>query len=200
MRPELFAAVAHDLKNELGWIESALERSLGGAPLKTPELTAMHLQCVKLRRRLVEFLTLYGHESGTVRALAEACALHGFLKEVAASQGNRSTVLDVSAAPAFWVLDERLVALAIGAALDNAAKFARSEVRLGAELRDGCLVLYVEDDGPGLGSGETPEGTGLGTEIARMVASAHSSDHHLGDVSLVNRPQGGCRFELILPP
>lgn len=199
MRTELFVAVAHDLKNELGWIEGALERSLSGPALKTSELTAMHLHCVRLRRRLVEFLTLYGHESGTVRALAEACDLHGFLKEVAASQGNRTTVLDISAAPAFWVLDERLVALAIGAALDNAGKFARSEVRLGAELRDGRLVLFVEDDGPGLGAGETPEGTGLGTEIARMVASAHSNEHQFGEVSLVNQPHGGCRFELILP-
>lgn len=200
MRAELFAAVAHDLKNELGWIEGALERSLGGPAPQPSELAAMHRQCVKLRRRLVEFLTLYGHETGSVRALAEACALHGFLKEVAASSGNGATLLDVSDAPAFWVLDERLVALAIGAALDNAAKFARSGVRLGAQLRDGCLVLFVEDDGPGLGSGETPEGTGLGTEIARMVASAHSSAHQAGQVSLANRPQGGCRFELVLPP
>lgn len=200
MRTELFAAVAHDLKNELGWIEGALERSLTGPSPKTSELAAMHLHCVKLRRRLVEFLTLYGHESGSVRALSEACALHGFLQEVAASSGHGTTVLDVSAAPAFWVLDERLVALAIGAALDNATKFARSEVRLGAQLRGECLVLFVEDDGPGLGSGETPEGTGLGTEIARMVASAHASAHHAGEVSLANRPQGGCRFELVLPP
>jgi len=33
--------------------------------------------------------------------LVESCALHGFLKEVAASSGNGSTRLDVSDAPAF---------------------------------------------------------------------------------------------------
>ncbi|WP_342131211.1 sensor histidine kinase [Hydrogenophaga sp. OTU3427] len=200
MRQDLFAAVAHDLKNELGWLESALERSLTEPPSAHVELQQMHQQCVRLRRRLVEFLTLYGHEKGSVQALAEACALKGFLQEVAAESGHGKTTVALAAAPAFWVLDERLVSLALGAALDNASKFARDEVRLGAQLRDGHLVLFVEDDGPGLGSGETPEGTGLGTEVARMVAAAHAGPGQQGDVRLFNRLEGGCRFELVLPP
>lgn len=200
MRQELFAAVAHDLKNELGWLENALQRSLLEAPVRASDLANMHHHCVKLRRRLVEFLTLYGHETGVVQALAEPCALHGFLQDTASAAVDCKVVADLSRAPAFWVLDDRLVALALAAALDNAGKFARSTVRLGAEPRDGQLVLFVEDDGPGLGSGGTPQGTGLGTEVARMVAMAHASPGQRGDVQLFNRAEGGCRFELVLPP
>lgn len=199
MRQELFAAVAHDLKNELGWLENALERSLAAAPTSTANLADMHRHCVTLRRRLVEFLTVYGHETGLVKALAEPCALHGFLQDVAASALDGKAVVDLSQAPAFWVLDDRLVALALGAALDNAGKFARSVTRLGAEERGERLVLFVEDDGPGLGSGGTPQGTGLGTEVARMVALAHALPGQAGEVNLFNRPEGGCRFELVLP-
>lgn len=200
MRPELFAAVAHDLKNELAWLESALERALYEPPSGQGELQDMHRQCVRLRQRLVEFLTVYGHETGSVKAIAEPSPLRGFLQEVAAASSERPPQVDLSRAPDFWVLDERLVALALAAALDNARKFARQTVRLGAEPRDGCLVLFVEDDGPGLGSGETPKGTGLGTEVARMVARAHEGPAQQGDVRLFNLPQGGCRFELTLPP
>lgn len=200
MRQELFAAVAHDLKNELGWLEGALERSLIDNPVPTADLANMHLHCMKLRRRLVEFLTLYGHETGVVQALAEPCALHGFLQDVASASGEKKAAVDLSQAPAFWVLDERLVALALAAALDNAGKFARHTVRMGAETRNGQLVLFVEDDGPGLGSGVTPQGTGLGTEVARMVAQAHMAPGQRGGVELFNRAQGGCRFELVLPP
>lgn len=200
MRQDLFAAIAHDLKNELGWLETALQRSLIEAPVRTEDLAHMHVHCVKLRRRLVEFLTVYGHETGVVHAFAEPCALHGFLQDIASSLGDRRIDVALDQAPAFWVLDDRLVALALAAALDNASKFARQSVRLGAETRDGQLVLFVEDDGPGLGSGGTPEGTGLGTEVARMVATAHAGPDESSDVRLSNRPQGGCRFELVLPP
>lgn len=202
MRAELFAAVAHDIKNELGWLESALERAMSCESTSPQDISDMHRQCAKLRRRLVEFLTLYGHESGSVRAQVEPVALRGFLQEVAAASGEGTAVLELQKAPPFWVLDDRLVALALAAALDNATKFARSLVRLGAEQREGALVLFVEDDGPGLGCGHTPGGTGLGTEVARMVAQAHACDGQAGAdgaVRLFNRPEGGCRFELVLP-
>ena len=200
MRPELFAAIAHDLKNELAWLEGALERSVHESPSPQTDLSTIHKQCVKLRRRLIEFLTVYGHETGSVKAFAEPCALHGFLQEVAASSGGERAVVEIENAPSFWIMDERLVALAMAAALNNASNFSRKMVKLGAETRDGYLVLYVEDDGPGLGSGGTPEGTGLGTVVARMVAQAHDDAEKKGNVHLFNLPQGGCRFELLLPP
>ena len=105
-------------------------------------------------------------------------------------------------APPFWYFDMRLVRLALDAALHNACRYARAVVTLDAVQRDGYLVLSVEDDGPGLaataGAGDAWS-TGLGTELCRSVARAHRSGERVGSVALFDRPQGGARFELVLP-
>lgn len=73
------------------------------------------------------------------------------------------------------------------------------------------LNLYIDDTGPGIPDselgqmfepfrrGETSRnratgGTGLGLAIARNLARAHG-----GDVTLMNRPEGGLRATLTLP-
>lgn len=65
--------------------------------------------------------------------------------------------------------------------------------------------ILVEDTGPGLapqvrdrlfvpGVTTKPEGSGIGLVIARAIAEQHG-----GSLSLVDRPEGGCVAELILP-
>jgi two-component system, OmpR family, sensor kinase len=94
------------------------------------------------------------------------------------------------------------VAEALGNLLDNARRFASSEVSVATTVGpSGEVVVTVEDDGPGVpephrarvferffGDGS---GSGLGLAIARGVALAHG-----GDLVL----EGGSRFALRLPP
>ncbi len=95
----------------------------------------------------------------------------------------------------------------LGALVENAARYARRQVRLSAAEQDGRVVLSVEDDGPGmpddligrLGSrgvraDESGPGTGLGLAIAREVSEALGGGLELGRGAL-----GGCRVRVVLP-
>jgi signal transduction histidine kinase len=99
-------------------------------------------------------------------------------------------------------LDEML-----GNLLDNACKWARSQVAVTSTLADGMLSVTVDDDGPGLEpalrdkvlergvrADEAAPGSGFGLAIVREVAEVYG-----GRVALERSPQGGVRARLSLP-
>ncbi len=92
----------------------------------------------------------------------------------------------------------------LGPLLDNAVRFSRRKVRIGGESRDAKNLLSVEDDGPGMKSGEAAQvmargarldqagpGYGLGLAIARELVEATG-----GSIALDNSPLGGLRVTL----
>lgn len=95
----------------------------------------------------------------------------------------------------------------LGNLLDNACKWADSEVRLGIAASATGYQLWVDDDGPGipeekrvhvLGRGsrldEQVNGHGLGLGIVRDIIDAWG-----GTVALQESPQGGLRVSIELP-
>jgi signal transduction histidine kinase/HAMP domain-containing protein len=96
--------------------------------------------------------------------------------------------------------------------LANANKFAPagSEVRVGGEVTDGEIALWVEDSGPGLPQGAggsiferfvrapqhqpAPGGMGLGLWIVKSIVEAHG-----GRVDARSLATGGTRFSVTLP-
>jgi signal transduction histidine kinase len=210
MNPQLAALAVHDLKNALG----ALEGQLGALELAPGrELAhAARLQCAQLRQRFVAFLLLY-RDSGDLRALASDESPQEFLRGIVAGAAEAGATVPThlgpcAHAPPFWFFDVRLLRLALDAALHNAWRYARSEVRVDARLEDDFLVITIEDDGPGLGGPEIEASdrgeadswsTGLGTELCRAVARGHTNGSRAGWVRLADRPQGGARFEIGLP-
>jgi signal transduction histidine kinase len=95
----------------------------------------------------------------------------------------------------------------LGPLLENAAKWARSDVRITAWTEGRSVVLAVEDDGPGIpahdrraalarGGRLDPErsGTGLGLAIAGDVVRAYGGELHLEDAA-----SGGLRVRIVLP-
>jgi signal transduction histidine kinase len=197
------ALVVHDLKNELGALEAALDR-LALQP-DGPAARATQRQCRALRQRFVAYLALYGRGE-TLQAHCEDDLPYDLLQLVARRQAlpDAQLTIRVDAAaesPAFWYFDRRLVGMALDAAVHNALRFARSEVVLGAHLEDDHLVLSVDDDGPGLdphAEGDA-HATGLGTQLCREVARCHGTPRADGGVRLFNHADGcGARFELWL--
>jgi len=95
----------------------------------------------------------------------------------------------------------------LGNLVDNACKWARHEVRLGAQAEGGQLCLVVDDDGPGIDAtqrdaalargtrlDESVPGSGLGLAIVQELARLYG-----GGLRLEPSPLGGLRAVLRLP-
>ena len=95
----------------------------------------------------------------------------------------------------------------LGNLLDNACKFGRSQVTIGASLAAGHVEITVDDDGGGLPekmreavlmrgvkADEAAPGSGLGLAIVRDLAELYG-----GTISLEASPLGGLRARLRLP-
>ncbi len=94
----------------------------------------------------------------------------------------------------------------LGNLIDNARKWARSQIRLTVRADRGVLTMCVEDDGPGLsleqveqvGRGqrwdETQPGTGFGVAITRDLAEGYR-----GTLDLDRSDLGGLRATVTVP-
>ncbi len=78
-----------------------------------------------------------------------------------------------------------------------------THVAIDVSERDGLVVVWVTDDGPGMDIDDDPfshgttgvGSTGYGLWLARRIAEAHG-----GSLELVDRPGDGARLRLALPP
>ncbi|MEN5240819.1 MULTISPECIES: sensor histidine kinase [Pseudomonas] len=95
----------------------------------------------------------------------------------------------------------------LGNLLDNACKWADSEVRVGMAATAEGYQLWVDDDGPGIPESqrlqvlergsrldEQVDGHGLGLGIVRDIVDAWG-----GRIALLDSPQGGLRVSIDLP-
>jgi signal transduction histidine kinase len=201
---ELYAAVIHDVKNQLA--ELALR--LGERADAQQEMNI----AMNAARRLSEMLLVVRQESEQLSVTPDSVDTTDFLAILAAEYRELFPALtldiDTAHAPAFAFFDDALVRLALSNAVHNACRSARSRVRLAAHEQDRMLVLEVSDDGPGFpdatlaNSGYTPtsassRGTGLGLYLARKIAELHKLDGRCGRIELSN--DKGAVFRMFLP-
>jgi signal transduction histidine kinase len=103
--------------------------------------------------------------------------------------------------------DESSLQRAVLNLLDNAVRYAESEVTVTVDEHRSLVDLSVVDDGPGFQATVLPRaferftrdpghggGMGLGLAITATIAAAHG-----GHISAVNRPGGGAEVRLRLP-
>lgn len=225
---ESFAAdVAHELKNPLSSIRSALE-SLERVedPALRARLMAIANDDVRRLDRLITDISeasrldaeLARAEAAPVdigRLLASLADVYGATRQV----GDRTLAVDVApdatlVVPGF----EGRLGQVFRNLIDNALSFSPTgaTVRLAARREGNRVIASVEDAGPGLPEGaaanvfnrfysERPEGeafgthSGLGLSIARQIVEAHGG-HITGENHLA--PDGsvaGARFTVNLP-
>lgn len=103
-------------------------------------------------------------------------------------------------------MDPADLAEALGNVLDNATRFARTEIVVAAEREGAHIRLDVEDDGPGVAEEALPEiaargvhlvedeGTGLGLAITSDILTAYG-----GSVAFARAVSGGLKVSLLLP-
>jgi signal transduction histidine kinase len=120
---------------------------------------------------------------------------------------DHSWVLEASAHAVIEADAQRLTQAMVQFA-DNACKHtpAGTTVRIGSAFRNGDVVLWVHDDGPGVPAEEstrifqrfvkgssTARGSGLGLSIVAAIAEAHGGRARLAP------SERGARFEIVLP-
>jgi len=99
------------------------------------------------------------------------------------------------------------VELAMLNAIHNALAYARSGIRIEADMQDGFLAFTVRDDSEGYpqqvlaSAGESVasggKGSGLGLRFARLIAELHENQGRNGTLRLYN--DAGAVFSLLLP-
>lgn len=95
----------------------------------------------------------------------------------------------------------------LGNLVENAFKWARSEIRLSGASKQGRLLLTIEDDGPGIPpeqvgrllergarADEATPGHGIGLAVVREICEAYG-----GELRIDRGPLGGARFRIRLP-
>lgn len=201
---DLFAAVAHDVKNQLAELALRLE-ARGGAEQEM-------VIALDAARRLSEILLLFRQESNLLSVNMKAVSAADFLTVMAAEYRALFPQLafetSTEQAPAFSFFDDALVRMAFANALHNACRFARSRIKLSAYEKNRMLVLEVSDDGAGypesllLNGGAYPStvsdrGTGLGLYLANKIAGLHCLEGRCGCIELSN--VDGAVFRMMLP-
>ncbi|GEM_PF-383170 len=214
------AEVSHQLRTPLAKIKAEAELALRRQrdPDYYQEALTSVSQSADQMTRTVEALMAAAHEEGSLaRGRADVWQV---LDEAAGSVGvlaaeNRVRVRVEPPLRSLHIGVERDIALQIiQPVVENACRFAKSTVTLGAARNGKEVVFTVEDDGPGVteeekdrifepgvrGSaaasmGGVSRGAGLGLPLARRLARAASGDVKVEAVS----DSGGARFVVRLP-
>jgi len=202
--------LAHALKTPL----SVIVNEADAAP--SPLAAKVSEQATLMRDQISFYLerARAAARAGAIGATTEvAPVVAALLRTFGKIYGERGVAFSGEAAPELRFLGERQdLEEIVGNLLDNAGKWAASEVRLAVTLENAAagrrhLVFTIDDDGPGLAPefraqatrrgqrlDETKPGTGLGLSIV-----AHLAADYGGAIALDDSPLGGLRAQARLP-
>jgi signal transduction histidine kinase len=201
--------LAHGLKTPLAVLSNEADR-LGG--LGDPRLAATLAEQVGIMRRHVEYHLAHARAAASGPALHSRCTVSdsadGLVRTMRQIHADRRLTITsrVQAGHIFKGRREDLDEM-LGNLLDNACKWAKSEVVIASVVEDERLTVTVEDDGPGLDEQArrtvlqrgvrkdlAMPGSGLGLAIVRDVAEVYG-----GSIVLERASSGGVMARLALP-
>jgi signal transduction histidine kinase len=201
--------LAHGLKTPLAVLNQEAERAKAAGQV---EVAAAIARQVDRMRRQVDYHLAQARASASGGNPGVRChvltSADGLARTMHMLHAERGVRVDVDVSHEHYVqgqredLDEML-----GNLVDNACKWARSRVIVASASEPGRVVLFVDDDGPGLDpslraavlrrgvrADEAAPGSGLGLAIVRDLAELYG-----GSISLHESTAGGVRARLELP-
>jgi signal transduction histidine kinase len=208
------AELSHELRTPLSKViaeaEVALRRERSATDYKEAlEVTLRNAQHVA---RIVETLVAVAqHEASAIRGTADAFEIveQATSAVVSVADSRHIAILTEPPSPPVRIgVDGDLAERVLQPIIDNACRYARSEVRVVVEPRPNRVRFVVSDDGDGVDPGERQSifepgrrgtnsagssGAGLGLALARRLAQAAS-----GDVTYEGNGRGA-RFVVSLP-
>ena len=204
------ASIVHDLRNPLGTVIAGSEMlmELDLAPAQVKRLAANVLRAAGRMRDLVADLT--GASCGN-KSIPEICKIRDIIaaaSDVASPVAEKQSVRILNNVPGGIEIPmarsrvERVFFNLIINALE--AMPHGGEIRIGAKKADNCVLIEVEDTGPGIPLGirdrlfepfvtaGKDRGLGLGLAISRQAVRDHGGD-------MWTEPAAGARFVTSLP-
>ena len=185
----LTSELAHELRTPLTTIQGMAELMLLRNQLPhqaTRDLEEISAASQRMAATITALLDLARNEV-TVPAASHS-SLAEVLAEIIAAE-NEDIAIAVEATDTRLDLPHALAVRAISPVVDNALRFALTEVTITSRVRDPRTVdIYVDDDGPGWEAGQaelifepgttsaTGAGSGLGLAMARRIARTVGGD------------------------
>ncbi len=220
LKSSLLSSVSHELKTPLAALTATVSNLLESDTTWDEQVTRAELEAIvsditRLNNGVTSLLDLSRLETRAwnphpdVYDLSEIVSV-ALERMPPGSRGRIRVLLPLDLAPVF--IDFEQWVRVVQGLVENALVYAPDgEVRIGAEAGAGGLVLWIEDDGPGIAPDEleqvfdkffrgrtararVPSGTGLGLAIAREIVTAHG-----GDIAAGRAASGGARFVITLP-
>ena len=213
------ADAAHELRTPVAGIRASADALVRADPSdEERERLSVHVvrEAIRAGRLVDDMLTMARLDEGLSvagRPVPVPPAVEAAVAQQRARTPGTRVVAEVRSAPPAVRADPDRLAQILDNLLQNAARYAASEVRVEAEPADaGSVRITVADDGPGVpdadrerifdrlvrlddGRDRQHGGAGLGLPIARALARAQGGDL----VCLPAVPGAGARFRLTLP-
>lgn len=219
-RSAFLAAAAHDLRSPLSGIRAHAETLIERADdLSDDQRTSFLHRIVhtadRLSALLDDLLDLDRATRGAVELQRVPTAVGPFVREVVADHPTDDRAVEVSADDDLpeVLVDRRRFGQVVGQLLDNALAHTPPEATITVVVvgHDVRVRVVVEDDGPGVPEtvrdrlfvpfvSAAPDGTGdhhsgIGLSLVDLLVRLHGGTVHHED-----RPGGGARFVVDLPP
>lgn len=204
--------IAHELGAPLSVIDGRARRLQRAGNLDEQQLhnlTGIRSQVSRLTRTVNQLLDYCRPAAVKPRQLTPAVLIETAVEAIRPELDAAGCSLDCKIAddlPDFCG-DAGRLELALLNLLRNALQASHGQIGIRATADDQQLIIRITDDGPGLPGHDLStllepffttkspgEGTGLGLAIVQAVAEEHG-----GQLSLSNRPEGGCEARLQLP-
>jgi signal transduction histidine kinase len=219
LEQQFLLSVSHDLRTPLTSIRGYAEAITDGAT-KDPAWAASVIlsEARRLERLVRDLLDLAKLQSRSFSlqlrpldlAAAAATAAEGFLVD-ASDSGIAVRFQAASSGPVPVQADADRLAQVLANLIENASKYARTTVHVGAAANAGVAMVWVDDDGPGIAPADLPHvferlyvarheparkesGSGLGLAIVHELVTAMG-----GTVVAEAAPGQGARFVVRLP-
>jgi len=212
-RRVLPSRVAHEIRTPLGVLMGAITQLEGHCDADSAKTIELARRALNQLGRLSDRLSLLARAAGgfadglEVQPVLAASAMTQAVHVVGESRRRRAVSVNVRGTDvdAKVAADPRMLVAAMAELVDNGLRHAASRVDVGLEVREGQVVLVVDDDGPGLseetraalfqptGAHLRPGGLGVGTWLAAEIVGRFGG--HI-DAPMVS---GITRFELAVP-
>lgn len=219
----VLASAVHDMKNSVAMLLGALDdidtRCIADNPETAGGFGQLRYEGKRLNSNLVQVLTLYriskdryslNLTENDVEEVLEECFLENEgLLEMKGIGFEMDCAEDL-----VWFFDRDLITGVINSVINNAYKYTRNRIRIGAyRTDDGYLALTVEENGEGYpehmlvrdenaqtGIDFKSGSTGLGLYFTATIAHLHCHQERRGYITTTNEGiDGGGRFTLYLP-